>query len=198
MKKIILLTTLALLTACSCKTKIDRASILSVEQTTDKKLPTLKAVYIDATSAIPQYWEPGSKIVQSGTERATLFYNLVENTLTNPYGDIHGYMELRDETRMKPGLGLLWLLPSYYTCGLGNLLGLPWGDESAYSQVNVRILDKKGRLVKRYQTRIDRKEYWARWSECSEDLPLRVYRMALDKIISDMQQDYDYLYDKLK
>ena len=46
MKRLLVLIMLVLLTACSCKTTIDKESILHVEQTQNKKITNLKKTRI--------------------------------------------------------------------------------------------------------------------------------------------------------
>ena len=195
MRKIYILPVVFILSACSF---LDRNAILLVEQTQDKKLPALEAVYIDATSSIPHYWKPGAKVVQSGTDRATLFYKQVENVLTNPHSNIHGYIELRDHTRITELPGVLWIFPSCFTFGLANLLGMPFASKDIQSEIHIRVLDKEGRLVKRYYAEAKDTQYVALYWAKQGNYALKTYRDALDDAVLQMQQDYEFLYDRLK
>ena len=133
MKKIILF--VALLSGC---VSVDMDKVMTVNETNVEKLPTLETVYIDATSKVPQYWEVGSKVVQSGSSRATLFYQQVEKNLTDPYGDMHGYIELRDNTFLNGPdpikVGDAWGVFSLITLGTLNLLGMPAYHFKPYSE----------------------------------------------------------------
>lgn len=196
MRKTYILPVVFILSACSF---LDRNAILRVEQTQDRKLPALEAVYIDATSSIPHYWEPGAKVVQSGTDRATLFYKQVENVLTNPHSDIHGYIELRDHIYPTDIFsGLLWIIPSCFTYGLANLLGMPLLSQGIQSEIHIRVLDKEGRLVKRYYAEAKDTQYVALYWAKQGDYALKTYRDALDDAVLQMQQDYEFLYERLK
>ena len=201
MKKIILF--VALLSGC---VSVDMDEVMTVNETNVEKLPTLETVYIDATSKVPQYWEVGSKVVQSGSSRATLFYQQVEKNLTDPYGDMHGYIELRDNTFLNGPdpikVGDAWGVFSIVTLGTLNLLGMPAYHFKPYSEINVRVLDKTGKLIKRYQTSAEDSEYaalyWGYSLSAGDELLLKTYRKALDEVIEQMQYDKEYLLNKLK
>ncbi len=198
MKKFLVLITLALLTACSCKTMITKDVMLQVEETNNKKLPTLDTRYSSATSASLAYGDPKFSIFNPEDKHAILFYDMVQNQLIDPYGDKRGTIELVDKTEEKPGFGSLWIWPSICTYGVANLLGMPFWQEKVYSEVHVRILDRRDKVVKKYYAKVEKEQYWAKWSDCAEDLKLSAYRLALEDIMSQIQKDYDYLYTKLK
>lgn len=203
MKKILCLLCSLILSGCA---SVNMREVLTVYETHDDKLPTMEAVYVDAVSSVPQYWDSGSKVVQSGSTRATLFYQQVEKNLTDPYGDMHGYIEMRDNTFLDGPdpirVGDVWGAMSVVTLGTLNLLGMPAYHFKPYSEINVRVLDKSGKLVKRYQAIVEDSEYaalyWGYSLGAGDDLLLRTYRKALDKVIDEMKNDYDYLYNKLK
>ncbi len=198
MKKVLILITLALLTACSCKTMISKDTMLHVEETYNKKLPTLDTRYSTSSGKLA-YGDPKFSIFSTSEDKhAILFYDMVQKQLIEPHGNTHGTIELVDKTDKKESLGFLWLWPSICTYGIANMLGMPFGHEAAYSEINARILDKRNKVIKNYYAKIEEDQYWAKWSECAEDLKLRVYRLALEDIMSQIQKDYDYLYDKLK
>lgn len=188
-----------LLTSCR---SINIHEIRQVNETTGNKLPTLEAVYIDATSSIPQYWEVGSKVVQNGDTYATIFYEELEKNLTNPYEDINGYIELRNETILSTNT--LWSVLSGLTFTVPNLLGMPFTSGTVYSNVYVRLLDKKGRLIKRYQASAEDTEYVAMWwgyMGTADEIfafKVRTYRKALTKVLEEIKSDYTFLLEKLK
>ena len=200
MKKLIVIICMVVLSGC---VSVDMNKVLTVEETNGKKLPTMEAVYIDGTSKVPQYWDTGSRVVQSGTTRATLFYQQVEKNLTDPYGDMHGYIELRDNTLdLAPAQDGGWDIFSALTLGIFNLLGMPAHHFKPYSEINIRVLDKTGKLIKRYHTSIEDSEYaalyWGYSLSDRDELLLRTYRKALDEIIEQMQNDKEFLSNKLK
>ena len=188
-----------LLTSCR---SISIHEIRQVKETTGDKLPALEAVYIDATSSVPQYWEVGSKVVQSGDTYATIFYEELERNLTNPYGDMTGYIELRNETILSANP--LWSVLSGLTLMIPNLVGMPFASGTVYSNVHIRLLDKKGRLIKRYQASAEDTEYVAMWWGY-RDTPdqiwafkIRTYRKALTKALEQIKSDHTFLVEKLK
>lgn len=202
MKSFMFLGSVLLLTSC---VSVDMRNVLTVEEEEGKKLPTLEAVYIDATSTVPQYWEAGAKVVQSGSLRATLFYQQIEKNLTDPYGNLKGYIELRDNTFLNGpdpiAVGDAWSFASVLTLGVFNLFGMPMYHFKPYSEINVRVLDKEGRLIKRYRSYAQASEYaalyWGYSLRDSNELLLKTYRDALDKVMIDMKQDYEFLNSRL-
>lgn len=165
-------------------------------------MPALEAVYIDATSSVPQYWEVGSKVVQSGDTYATIFYEELERNLTNPYGDMTGYIELRNETILSANP--LWSVLSGLTLMIPNLVGMPFASGTVYSNVHIRLLDKKGRLIKRYQASAADTEYVAMWWGYMDTpdqiwaFKIRTYRKALTKVLEEIKSDHTFLIEKLK
>lgn len=201
MKKIFLLV-ICCCSLISCKT-YNPQGLYNVYETNEKKLPTLEAVYIDATSSTPQYWTPGQRVVQQGGTRATIFYEEVEKNITNPRGKLQGYIELREETFLSPNY--LWAIASGLTLCTINLFGFPIGSYTATSIVQLRILDKNGGLIKRYESAsISDTEYIALWWGYAETIDngerfkLKTFRRALDLALQQIKDDYDYLNNQLK
>lgn len=203
MKTIKKLSTITLfLLLCSCQT-LDGRSLRYVKETGGEKLPALEAVYIKSTTTIPQYWKPGERVVQQSGINADIFYAEVEKNLTNPYGELSGYIEMRESTHLFSNV--LWSIPSTLTLFIPNLFGFPFASYTATSYVSIRILDKNGNLVKRYEpVSVSDTKYIALWwgyaetIENGELFKLKVFREALTKALNKIKKDRYFINTQLQ
>lgn len=75
---------------------------------------------------------------------------------------------------------------------------MPFFSQGIQSKIHIRVLDKEGRLVKRYYAEAKDTQYAALYWAKQGDYALKTYRDALDDAVLQMQQDYEFLYGHLK
>lgn len=172
MKKILLLSTLFLLT--NCKNITHQDYILDVNNQT--KLPALEAV-IDTTNlenvfslggfvanannmgaASRNGWVQASAMAGTSfrdprmQDTMTLFDDFVKNKVTNPYGEKKGYIVLNIgyRNRIVHYENIPMMLLGIFSLGTLNILGFPGGVHEEEMNISVEILNSKKELVKRY------------------------------------------------
>ncbi|MBO7244808.1 MAG: hypothetical protein J6V53_05970 [Alphaproteobacteria bacterium] len=225
MKKILLLSTLFLLT--NCKNITHQDYILDVNNQT--KLPALEAV-IDTTNLENVFslggfvanannmgaagrngWVQASAMAGTSfrdprmQDTMTLFDDFVKNKVTNPYGEKKGYMVLnigyRNAIDHYENIATAWL--SIISLGTLNLLGFPFGVDEDEMKISVEILNSKKELVKRY-TSVQSDTEWAAayWGynvpKISRKITIENVKNALEDIGNQISNDVYEINKRLK
>ncbi len=85
-----------------------------------------------------------------------------------------------------------------------NALGFPLLSYKGESVVNVRVLDKNGRMIKRYNEYGEAQQFVALWwgvpetEESANTTTILAYKNALHKIAQQINQDKAYLNSQLQ
>ena len=225
MKKVLLLSTLFLLT--NCKNITHQDYILDVNNQT--KLPALEAV-IDTTNLENVFslggfvanannmgatnrngWVQASAIAGTSfrdprmQDTMTLFDDFVKNKVTNPYGEKKGYMVLnigyRNTIDHYENIATAWL--SIISLGTLNLLGFPFGVDEDEMKISVEILNSKRELVKRY-TSVQSDTEWAAayWGynvpKIGRKITIENVKNALEEIGNQISNDAYEINKRLK
>ena len=187
-----------LLLLAGCKT-YHANEAMKVDQIAGRKLPSLEAVYENVKS-IKKESNSGS-LHRINDNYATVFYREVEKNIAEEEGDKKGRIVLTPiylETEKQKGFAIV----SALTLGLANLVGVPRAEYEATAELELRILDSKGNVIKKYASERTVSEYVAiggyKASSVKEASKMSAYKSALRDITYQIQNDYDYLKQKLK
>lgn len=166
-----------------------------------KKLPNLELVYENEKEV--KHWKPGELVVRENTPYATMFYREAENNLIEQDTNPIGYIKLRPIYHKTKNVSLLYALTPLLTLWTFNILGCPLEEFEAIAELEIEILNKEGKLVKKYNSEAKDTEYTAFWwgynSFDAQDSSLyNSYKKALFDITEQIQNDMDYLNKKLK
>lgn len=164
------------------------------------KLPTLEAIYEDEKSF--KTVANNEMTTRSNNEYSTIFYREVETNISNPYGEKKGRIILRPIFYKIDQKGV-WFLTPLFTLWTANILGCPANHYESLVELEVRIVDNKGNLIKKYSAENQDDEYVAMWWSYADPVAvkasiLRAYKNALRDITQQIHKDFNYLNSKLK
>jgi len=123
----------------------------------------------------------------------TLFEREVKDCITNPYGELNGYIICKVSSgysRMNPTL-TFW---STMTLGIPNILGMPYAQAKTLIDLDVEIYTLDNRLIGRYNGSGYDKSYSAyyygyRLADVSRISGVNAFKMAMNEIKSKIERD---------
>lgn len=200
MKKIILLSLCLFLGACA---GYDLQQAMRPEsRNIYQKLPNMEPIF-EAGKALETDTKTGTSgttSVQLNNEFATLFRREVEKNLINEDGPVKGKLVL-EPVYFKREYNTAWILPSAFSLYILNLLGMPAGSDTSKWELELNVLDKNGKRIKRYSAEAENTEYFAAYWGTYNPYQAAVfegYKKALDDIIKQLQADIPTLSAQLK
>jgi hypothetical protein len=127
----------------------------------------------------------------------TLFEREVKDCITNPYGELKGYIVCKVSSgysRMNPAF-TFW---STMTLGIPNLLGLPYAVAKTLIDLDVEIYTIDNRLIGRYNASGYDRSYSAyyygyRLADVSRISGINAFKMAMNDIKSKIERDKNRL-----
>lgn len=188
-----------LLAFTSCKS-FDPKLLNPTATTVSPKLPAMEGITSRELTVVVT---PGQAAVASGSrDLQTLFEREVRETLTNPYGDKKGVLELKvTTTRMRGGFG--WAMASGFLLCIPNLFGMPFATPQLQVSTQLDVLDNQRRLLATYRADGEAKGVNSIYSSTSYADPGRVLyiqavRQCLDQLKIKMQPDLERLHGQLQ
>lgn len=173
---------------------------MKVESRDVRKLPPLEAIYENEKSlkSIAAY-DTTHKI---NDKYATIFYREVEKNIVSEYGQKKGRIVLTPIFHQARITGL-WHFTPLLTLWTANILGCPMKKFESLAELELRILDNKGNVIKKYASEKTDEKYVAFYWGFFETVALEAsliesYKKALADISEQIQNDYDFLMEKLK
>lgn len=188
-----------LLLLSACRQSYNAHDDLKVDQIAGPKLPPLEAVY-ESVKSIRKESKTGS-IHRINDNYATVFYREVEQNIAYEEGEKKGrivltpiYLDTEEKTA--------WKAATAATIGIPALVGMPNDEYEAVAELEVRITDNKGNVIRKYSAEQNASELVSLWGydhrDASDAAKMAAYKAALRKITYQIQADYDYLSQKLK
>lgn len=199
--KRILLIVFAIIYLSGCRSFYINQAIKAPDRQYTEKLPTLEPVFENEQEV--KHWIPGEKLVRENSHWATLFYREVDKNIINSNGSQQGYIVLRPIIHQQQVTGGGWTLLSLCTLYLPNFIGMPFASNTAFSELELDILNKNGELIKRYSAESEDTEYVAMWWGYNEiNAPnaamYNSYRNSLGDLVKQVMNDREYLIQQLK
>lgn len=204
MKKLFTLLLCILLSGCKTTPFYINQAMKAKERNFSEKLPNLEAVYEDENAL--KNFSINDSFVKVNTPEATKFYREVEKNLIDISGEKRGYIVLtpilsainEEEILESQDLGALLGIS---TLGLVPLIfNIPKIPFKGYSEIEVRILDNNGKIIKRYsteQTSFIKHSVWNQCLNCVTRAKWEAYEAALENIFEQIYQDRIWLTKKL-
>ncbi|MCP4355652.1 MAG: hypothetical protein GY793_08515 [Proteobacteria bacterium] len=197
MRKAIL--SLSLLFLTGCQSFYVNQAIKAENRHIENKLPNLELIFENEKSI--KSWKPNENLVKVNTPFATLFYREVENNLIDSYGDSKGYITLTPIFHTNEYGGSGYTVLSLLSMTTFNLLGMPFSTRSSFCELEARVLNKDGKIIKKYSAESKVKKYVAIWAYDEYDAEVAAlygsYKNTLGNIIEQIDKDHEFLNDKL-
>ena len=203
MKKLIpLMCTISLLSGCS--TFYLNQGMKAPNRGFEDRLPNMEAVFSNEDSL--KNFTSEDNIVQENTPMSNRFYREVETNLIDEYdeGEKKGYLVL------KPIINTSGEKPSFFVVLAGltlftsPLLGIPLTIYEGFSELELRVLNSNGKLVKKYtsEATVQNKAglYYGGCNSipnCYNKASWEAYEKALSDVIEQVYRDRAYLRKKL-
>jgi hypothetical protein len=140
--------------------------------------------------------------VQTSDEELKLFTQEVETNLIDPFGDKNGYIVLK-RTTLKKSQGLIWTIPPLITIGGALVLGAPFQRVGYKMEAEIRIFDKRNKLIGKYSGIGEGKAWVALyWGYNQLDADHMAFSTALQNAFNEIrpkiQADVNRLNESLK
>ena len=209
MKKLItLMCTMSLLSGCS--TFYLNQGMKAPNRGFDDKLPNLEAVFSNEESL--KNFTSEDNFVQVNNPMANRFYREVETNLIDEYdeGEKKGYLVLKPiiSTAGFNSKRVLYIFLGVFTGFVAPLLGAPIDVIEGFSELELRVLNSNGKLVKKYSAEASVKNklgvYYggcdslaSQGKNCFDKASWEAYEKALGDIIEQVYRDRNYLRKKL-
>lgn len=203
MKKIFTLVFCTILSGCSTTPFYINQAMKAKERNYTDKLANLEAVYEDEASL--KVFSVSDSFVQVNTPEATRFYREVEKNLLDPYTEKKGYIVLtpilsavneQEIFDQETSQGVIAIC----TLGLSLIFNAPKVNYKGFSELEIRILDKNGKIIKKYSSEgISLITYGPRYQclDCKERVKWEAYENALDDILEQIYRDRTWLKRRL-
>lgn len=205
MKKLIaLMCTISLLSGCS--TFYLNKGMKAPNRGFADRLPNMEAVFSNEDSL--KNFTSEDNFVQVNTPMANRFYREVETNLIDEYdeGEKKGYLVLKPIINTSTGTtkNLIYIYLAVITGFVAPLLGVPIGVIEGFSELELRVLNSNGKLVKKYTAESTVKNtlgfYYGGCNSdknCLDKASWEAYEKALGDIIEQVYKDRVYLRRKL-
>ena len=170
-----------------------------------RKLPNLEPFFEDEYAPSINTWVPGLKFTRQNTLTASMFYDEVDMNLVDTRGKPRGYIILRPTFSITEDPGG-WMVATFCTLFIPSLFGMPIESVDCSCNLDLRIVDNRGEIVKSYKASATNTEYLALWWGYSVDYnrapfyalaEVNAYKQALDKIILQLKEDIPWLCKEL-
>lgn len=200
---IVLICAISLLSGCS--TFYLNQGMKAPNRGFSDRLPNLEAVFSNEGSL--KNFTSEDNFVQVNTPMANRFYREVETNLIDEYdeGEKKGYLVLKPII-MESQENMFFPVLAGATLGILPLLGLPTAIYEGFSELELRVLNSNGKLVKKYSAEVSVKNksgfyyggcnIWSA-SNCLGKASWNAYEKALGDIIEQIYKDRNYLRKKL-
>jgi hypothetical protein len=180
MKKLVPLI-LGLMMLMGCKA-YDGSMVRIANSPISPKLPSMAKKVEDVSNAV---------VVLSGNEMK-LFTQEIEENLTDPYGDKYGTISIRKNV-LKLRSNMIYPMVSGFLLFVPNIFGFPMAKIKYDVEVELRILDSKGKLIGKY-TGIGRAKvvmalYYGYGAGAGRKLENDAFNDAFSKIRPQIQND---------
>lgn len=203
MKKFLVLAIALLLTACAGYDL--QQAMRPSNRNIYPKLPNMEPIFeagkaLETSGTTAASGTSTSTSVQLNNEFATLFRREVEKNLINEDGPVRGKLIL-EPVYFKREYNTAWIFPSAFSLYILNLLGMPAGSDTSKWELELNVLDKNGKRIKRYSAEAENTEYLAAYWGTYNPYQAAVfggYKKALDDIIKQLQADIPTLSAQLK
>lgn len=169
MKKSILLFAISVLALGACRSL--RISDFHTSETIPQRLPRLgllvhersfaDAFYaalnreviltnITAGPYIPAPWEVHQKTDQAMSDVFQVLDNELFDHINRQGGERYGHARFKLRTYQRRNAGWGWMIPSIFTLGTANLLGMPYKVYRIDLELQLEIVDANGKILQRY------------------------------------------------
>ena len=203
MKKLIaLMCTISLLSGCS--TFYLNQGMKAPNRGFEDRLPNMEAVFSNEDSL--KNFTSEDNFVQVNTPMANRFYREVETNLIDEYdeGEKKGYLVLKPIISTSGEKFTLFPILAGATLGAAQLLGIPFTVYEGFSELELRVLNSNGKLVKKYTSEATIQNIAGFYYGGCNNIPncygkasWNAYEKALGDIIEQVYRDRNYLRKKL-
>lgn len=197
MKKLICMMFVLLLTACQTY-PINLA--IKPETRENLNFPNLEAIFEANENSVRGVSLDETKI-KNNTPYAMLFYREIEKNVVMHGGEKKGSIILTPVLHtIEPNMG--WTYLSIGTMYIPNLLGMPIGSYTSFCELELRVVDKNGRLIRAYNSdSVTTKYSAAYWGYYFKDAANAAmygsYKETLSNLIEQMNNDKDLIIREL-
>lgn len=197
MKRVICLMFVLLLTACQTY-PINLA--IKPETRNNLNFPNLEPIFEANEDSVRGVSLDETKI-KNNTTYAMLFYREIEKNVVMHDGEKQGSIILTPVLHThKPNLG--WTLLSGITLYAPNILGMPFASHTSFCELELRIVDKKGKLIRAYNADSEVTKYTAAyWGYYPQDTINAAlygsYKETLTKLMNQMNNDKELIIREL-
>lgn len=197
MKKVICMVFVLLLTACQ-----SYPINLAIKPETRKNLnfPNLEAIFEANENNVRGVSLDETKI-KNNTPFAMLFYREIEKNVVMHGGEKKGSIILTPVLHTHEP-NLRWPFASAITLHIPNIFGMPESSHTSFCELELRIVDKNGKLIKAYNADSELTKYTAAyWGYYPQDTINAAlygsYKEALNKLMQQMNNDKDLIIREL-
>ena len=164
----------------------------------DQKLPNMESIFETGKSVDNSL--DNTSTMQLNSEFATLFRREVEKNLVDVHGSIEGKLIL-DPVYFENQPNNAWLFTLYPLLFIPPALGVPLESYTSKWELELNVFDKKGKRIARYSGEAEDTEYLAAywgWKNPDTAAAFESYKKALDKVITQLQNDIPTLSAQLR
>lgn len=140
--------------------------------------------------------------IKNNTTYALLFYREIEKNVVAQGGDTKGSIILTPVLHQLEVPNVGWTLLSVGTAFIPNLFGMPIESYTAFCELELRVVDKNGNLIKKYSSDSTVTEYvapyWGYYElEARKAALYESYKKTLKKLIWQMNRDKNLIVREL-